>query len=121
VEAAFAKYHVDREAMNLAIAVGRAYSFLLKYGAYLVGHLAGIEQDITGATGAAALLTNHSFAPFLAKLDAALAKIAANRDAWRSIDEIWTPGEILIEILATHGIYFVPTGHGQSGVIVSQP
>jgi hypothetical protein len=121
VEAAFADYGLDHDGMKLAVAVGKAYSFLLKYGAYLVGHLAGTEQELTAAPAAAAALAGHAFAPYVAKLDSALAAIAAKLKTWGSIEEMWPPGEILVEILAGHGIHFKEGADGQSSIVISIP
>ena len=121
VQAAFIDYGVDQDPMKLAVAVGKAYSFLLKYGAYLVGHLAGTGQDLAAAPAATAALTGNSFAPYLAKLDSALAAIAAKLEAWDSIDEMWTPGELLMEILGYHDIHLSVDAIGHSAVDILPP
>jgi hypothetical protein len=92
------------------------YGALMKFGAYLYGHLRGARLGIEAAPLSAAGLENHWFRPYFDSLASALDELADNYGTWSNWSEFEVIAEIGFEVLGTHGMTL--TNLGSRGIYV---
>lgn len=94
------------------------YGGLLKFASYYLGNMAGYGRSWRDCSAVFEALENHWFRPFFERLEQALAAIVKERDRWQDSSVFEALGDIVEDLIANGGMYFVPSkGHpGQYGI-----
>ena len=82
------------------------YGEMLKFSAYLLGNLRGLDRQLSELPRSVKALEGHWFAPYLTRLDAALRDISKAYGKWTDKDSFEIVGDIADDLLALDGIHF---------------
>lgn len=107
------RYRIHGKHQILCDEVCKEYGDLMKFASYLIGHLAGLERDLSTAVRAKIALEGHWFAPFFERLRIRLQEQWENYGRWESVSDFDQIGEIANDVLNLGGVFISRLGPGQ--------
>jgi len=100
------RYRLHADLTQLMAQVEREYGGVLKYGSYLLGHVAGLGRSFpdTAPTAYALVQSTPHFKPMFEKLSACLESMHANYGNWPGL-EVYAPLQAIVhELLKAAGV-----------------
>jgi hypothetical protein len=94
------------------------YGNLMKFASYLIGHLAGSENQLSAAPKAQEALSDHWFASFFERLQKCLQALWEHYGTWSSLSDFETVGLIAKELIADGGVYISRLPSNEVKVVV---
>lgn len=101
-------YLDHRDQHRVVTEVAAEYRSLMTYASYMLGHLAGLDQDLPEEVEAK--LEDHWFTPFLVQLDAALGELWGRYGEWTDLAEFDSLGQLGRLVMISGGVDFRRVG-----------
>jgi hypothetical protein len=113
-----ASYQAGGDLEEAIYAVAREYSNVLKFAAYVSGHLHGLEKRLEDNLEVAEFINGHWCRKYVDRLGVALSDLTTRYGAWKSIDEFDTIRDVADELFWESGLgmFYLPTGELQVGL-----
>jgi hypothetical protein len=102
VEEAFVE---DGDGTKLFTELAKEYERILRHAAYVLGHIDGLEGDLTPAPKFKEFIeSEHWLAEYIIELHDALKEIWAKYEEWRSLGDLEQPGVIVQLLLLRNNV-----------------
>lgn len=106
--AAIKRYRIHGEHGKVAEEVTREYAVLMRYAAYLQGHLAGTGENLSAAKAASHALAGHWFQPYYARMEAIMETLWSRFGRWENLAEFKPLGDVADDLVGEGGVVITP-------------
>ncbi|ANM06815.1 hypothetical protein AMC78_PB00011 (plasmid) [Rhizobium phaseoli] len=112
-------YRTHGDIDRVLLEVPPLYANLIKWASYLIGTMHGLGIMVSDQQGLADALSDHWFADYFARLEAAYAELWERLGQWESASEFDGLGDIAIEVLEAGGMFL--SRNEEDGIRVDIP